>query len=400
MRLTSACTPCLLLVAGSVLAWQPTEFMIAVWGGPHDDATARALADAGFNTVMCPSAQLDICRAHGLQVIVRDATPEMVPALIDDPAIWGYWVQDEPKAEEFTRVAERVAAFHAADTAHPAYVNLMAWMDLDNYLSTVRPRFLSYDYYQWWWGSHNHIWRLKVHRAAALGAGLPLFCWVEANADRRWEMGEKGQTYLRDNQPKLRQSVYTSLAYGVKGIQWFNTYLVFNHAAGRRMLPELRPAGEDVKRLNGELAVLGPTLLGLRSVGVFDIPPGGRYTLALPDVYGISVRGADLVLGLFEDDSRTRYAMVVNKHVYGGAWTILSFADPVNSIDRLDRASGAWSRVPAERHPGFVRVELVLRPGDGELLRLGRMQDSPPGAELAPWGQTISDALSRVEADR
>ena len=46
-----------------------------------------------------------------------------------------------------------------------------AWMDLKQYFTAVRPKFLSYDYYQWWWGTQNHFGRLEAHRAACQPAG-------------------------------------------------------------------------------------------------------------------------------------------------------------------------------------------------------------------------------------
>ena len=127
------------VIAASAQEWEMDEFMISLWGGPTDEATAAALADAHFNTVMCGSGQLDLCRQHGLKALVMDATPETAAALADDPAVWGFYVQDEPKAEEFEAAGERMAAFHAAAPGRPGYVNLMAWMDLGQYLRTVRP---------------------------------------------------------------------------------------------------------------------------------------------------------------------------------------------------------------------------------------------------------------------
>ncbi len=199
--------------------WEMNEFMISFWGGPRDEATAKAIADAHFNTVMCNAEMLELCRKYGLKAIVMDATPEMAAQLRVSPAVWGYYVKDEPAEEQFPDVGEKVAAFRRADPTHPAYVNLMAWMNLEQYLRIVRPDFLSYDYYQWWWGSHNHFWRLEAHRQTALQAGIPLICWVEVNADQRWEHGEAGATYLPDNMQRIRQSVYTSLRQGNSMVQ-------------------------------------------------------------------------------------------------------------------------------------------------------------------------------------
>jgi hypothetical protein len=279
-------------------------------------------------------------------------------------------VQDEPTAEQFADVGKRAAAFHAADAKHAAYVNLMAWMNLDDYLSTVKPRFLSYDYYQWWWNRDRHFGRLEAHRRAALQAGIPLLCWIEGNADGRWEWGEKGQTYLPDNEPKLRQSVYTSLAYGVKGIQWFNAFVIFDHAPGRVLLPTLRQAGEDVKALNAELQALGPTLLRLRSADVFHTRPLAEHTRPLPADCWVQTRRPGLVLGLFDEGSGQDYAMVVNRSVTRSARPELTFAAPRRHADRLDRATGAWVSLRPPPGHGPLTVRLTLAPGDGELLRV------------------------------
>ena len=71
----------LTIVLAAVLAapagaqWQPDRFMISVWGCPDTPELAQAVADAGFNTVMCPAEHLDLCAEYGLQSIVRDARP-------------------------------------------------------------------------------------------------------------------------------------------------------------------------------------------------------------------------------------------------------------------------------------------------------------------------------------
>jgi len=350
--------------------WQPDEFLILCWGQPTDDTTAKAFADIGVNTVFCTPETLDLCHRHGLRGLVKGASPEQAIKLSEHPAVWGWFVRDEPKEEQFAETGERVKAFHEADLDHPAYVNLMAWMNLDKYLETVKPRFLSYDFYQWWWGPHNHLWRLEAHRNAALKAGLPLICWIEGNADGRWEMGEKGQTYLPDNEPKLRQSLYTSLAYGVKGIQWFNDFVIFQHAKGRKLLPELRRAGHDVKQLNAELAALGPTLMKLQSVEVFQTHPLPKRTRLIPEDCWVQLTGRHLTLGLFKDSADTDYVMVVNRDIAHREWAVLQFQQPVERVSKFDRAKGEWTDLPVRPYDGTTLVDLILRQGDGELLRV------------------------------
>jgi len=348
--------------------WRLSEFMISVWGEPSDEAAAQAIADAGFNTAMSSADKLDLCEKHGLRSIVRDATPETAADLADHPAVWGLYVKDEPPAEEFAAVGERVVEFHSLAPGLPAYVNLMAWMDLSDYFAIVKPKFLSYDYYQWWWNRDHHFGRLAAHRAAALEHDVPLICWVEANADKRWEWGEAGATTLPDNEPKLRQSVYTSLAYGVKGIQWFNWTLVFQRGEGGVMLPNLKESGEHIKQINAELKALGPTLIGLTSTGVYHTAPVPEGCQPQPPEMWLQTDTTELAIGDFTDRSGRRHALVANRGIERARWVVLRAA-PAVSIEVLDRSSGTWRGLAARRTTDASIIEFILAPGDGALLR-------------------------------
>jgi hypothetical protein len=358
----------LLGLAGTCLTadgWRMDELMISGWGGPTDEVTARAFVDAGFNTVMSKVEQLELCREHGLRAILFDGTPEFARSHQGDEAIWGYYVQDEPKADEFAAAGARAAEFQAADPTHPGYINLVAWMDLDQYFSTVRPWFLSYDYYQWWWGSGNHFGRLAAHRATSLKAGVPLIVWVEANADKRYERGEAGAGYLPDNAAKLRQSVFTALAYGVKGIQWFTTGLVMDNA-GR-----LSQSGEDVARINADVSALGPTLVRLRSTDVWHTAPVPDGPWGLPENGRVATTCAELVIGAFVDDADgMEYLMVVNKSIAGARSAVVTIAQVPRAVEVLDRTTGRWRVAAVANAEQKATVELHLAPGDGALLRV------------------------------
>lgn len=369
MRTVLSLALLLAVIPGAHAAWELDRFMISAWGAPDNDTMARAYVAAGINTVMAKSAALDLCRAHGLRAIVTDATPEFAAQHTADPAVWGWFVQDEPKAEEFPKVGERVAQFHAADANHPAYVNLMAWMDLGQYLSTVKPRFLSYDYYQWWWGPQHYCWRLDAHRAAALKAGLPLICWIEANADPRYEWGKPGAGYLPDNAAKLRQSVYLALAYGVRGIQWFTGGLILRPGADGQ--PVLSQSGADITVLNRELQALGPTLLQLRSEQIVHTEPLPPHTTAAPESLWVQPRGRDLTLGLFTGPAGKPYLMLVNRELNRERPANLWFQRPVKAVSRFDCATSTWqplALLPAAT--GQSAVRLSLPPGGGALLRV------------------------------
>lgn len=355
LRLSLLCA-LLIAVVPAHASWQLDRFMISAWGAPTDEAAAQTYASAGFNTVMGKPDLLDLCARHGLRAIVTGASLEQIAALKGHPGVWGWYVQDEPKAEEFPKVGESVAAFHAADAGHPAYVNLMAWMDLDVYMRTVQPRFLSYDYYQWWWGPQHYCWRLETHRAAALKYGVPFICWIEANADPRYEWGKPGAGYLDDNLPKLRQSVSLAVAYGVQGIQWFTGGLAIGKGG------KLTRSGQDVALINRELQVLGPTLLKLKSQAVYHTAPLPPHTAAVPDDLWLQCAQPKLTLGLFTADNGARYAVVVNRSLDRERKFNLHLRG-VTVARRFD-CGGRWVEVPLTSL-GQERVAQVVIPAGG-----------------------------------
>jgi hypothetical protein len=363
---------CLALVLIVPLAanadWRLDRFMISAWGGPTDEASAKAFADAGFNTVMAKVEKLDLLRPYGIRAIVFDGSPELAAKMKDDPVIWGWYVRDEPGEDAFAATGEAVAPYHAADPNHPAYVNLMAWMNLDKYYELVKPRFLSYDYYQWWWGPAHYCGRLEAHRNAALKHNQDLVCWVESNADPRWEWGKEGATYLPDNPQKLRQSVYLAMAYGVRGIQWFTSGLAFK--PGEASERTLNPSGEDIKQLNFEMQALGPTLLQLKSLDVVhteQVPIMGR---PVPGNLWVQPRNRNLTLGLFEGPRKQRYAMVVNRAMDRVQPVNLAFPGGLSRLERFDVTTKAWRPVELrDGARGAVATRFTLNPGDGALLR-------------------------------
>lgn len=348
--------------------WRLDRFMISTWGAPTDAESAQAFADAGFNTVMARVEHLDLLRPYGIRAIVMDGSPELAAKMKDDQVVWGWYVRDEPPEDAFAATGEVVAQYHEADPNHPAYVNLMAWMNLDKYYELVKPRFLSYDYYQWWWGPHNYCWRLEAHREAALKHNQDLICWVESNADPRWEWGKEGATYLPDNQAKLRQSVYLAMAYGVRGIQWFTSGLAFER--GEPSERTLNAAGRDIKALNHEMAALGPILLQLRSLDVVHTAPVPDHTRPVPGDLWVQPRNRNLTLGLFEGPGRQRYVFVVNRAIDRTQPVNLAFPAGVHVLERFDVATKAWR--PLELRDGargVTATRFALKPGDGALLR-------------------------------
>ena len=234
------------------------------------------------------------------------------------------------------------------------------------YMKTVQPEILSYDHYQWWWGSHSHFEKLEQHRATALAAGIPLICWVEVNANPGVEWGgDHGRD--PDNAVKLRQSVYTSLAYGVKGIQWFSAGMLFQPGTA-----ELNECGRDVAQLNSELQKLGPTLMQLRSLDVFNTQPLPRRTCESQHDHWAQVIGDQLVWGMFKDAADIDHILVVNRDIHHRQQAEVQFQHAgygrkVKSVQKFDKQTGSWVQLGSNIGVLFV---VNLEPGDGQLFKV------------------------------
>jgi hypothetical protein len=367
-------------------AWKD-EFLITVWGVPEVsdlDASAKALADADFNVVMWDADKLDICQKYGLRVLVHASDLEKTAGLAKHPAFWGYHIGDEPYPEStFPPLADKVKELHQIDPYHPSFINMLSTTGifLRAYMDIVKPELLSYDYYQWSWGSDRYFEKLEQFCEAALAADVPLFVCIEATANPRGGDGPP------DNAKKLRQSVYTSLAYGVKGVEWFNCRNMF-----KKNSVQLNQNGKDVVGLNREMKTMGPALMKLRSTEVFHTYPLPKGTREAPTEHWIHLIGEEtaggLVLGMFIDDSETNYLddvdidymMVTNRDYRNSQNVVVRFQSKwlglapwhkkkkeKRSVEQFDKKSGEWKQISGSAAVGFI---FYIEPGDGELFRI------------------------------
>jgi hypothetical protein len=359
------------------------EFLIYLWGlpdVPDAEVRSRALADAGFTVVDADEASIDVLAKHGLKAMVLDPSPDTVRRLRGHSALWGYHLGDEPYPEEaFAPIAERKRELAAIDPEAHYFVNMLSTTGefLRTYMRVVEPAMLSFDFYQWWWGSDRYFEKLEEFRQQALLAGVPLGSCIEVNANPGIERGDR--TYLADNRAKLRQSVYTSLAYGAKSIEWFSAGILFEPKSAK-----LAPWGEDVAAINREVTPLGRALAPLDSIDVYHTAPLPRGAREAGKEHWVQLIGeedrAGLVYGMFEDDEGVDYVMVANRDYddsqsvtvrLQSKWLgIAPWQKPKRytyGIEKLDKATFEWETVSSTSFVGFT---FVIGPADGELFRV------------------------------
>jgi hypothetical protein len=373
-----------LSVTMSAGAQPPTQgFFIYLWNEPKIpdlEVRAKALADAGFTVVDWSPDHLDVLPRYGLRAMVHDATPELATKLAGNQIVWGYHVKDEPYPEsEFVTVGSQVKGLRAADSRHLPFVNMLSTTGefLRTYMKVVQPELLSFDYYQWWWGSNRYFEKLEQFREAAVLAGVPLASCFEVSANPAIERGDS--TYVSDNARKLRQSVYTTLAYGSHGVEWFNAAQMFE---GDQAV--LTPAGKDVAALNAELKRIGPVLATLGTVDVFHTPPLAAGTRTAPIEYWVQLTGEEgrpgLVQGMLQDASGLDYMLVANRDYreqqnvtvrLQSKWLgIAPWNKPKTyhyQVEIFDKKTTRWIAVTSSSAVGF---SFVIAPADGELFRI------------------------------
>ena len=399
--------------------WKMNDFMIFCFGSFNDtknpEERAKTLADAGFNLLDGGRDKLDVCGKYGVRLMVNDVSAEQTRTVSKHPALWGYHIIDEP-LHNLPALKKLHDAYRAADPDHCDYSNLISLGGeyLSGYMETIRPRILSYDFYQYWWGRDGHFTKLELYRSAAEKAGVPMVLYFETDtsAGAGWGWGPEGPKYRPDNRARLREGVYTALAYGLKGVEWFWAGSMFKQGTS-----DLNECGRDVAAINGELKVLGPVLMKLHSVDVFHSEPLPRDTKAVPAEHWLQVFNfgcPGLVLGTFRDDAGTDYAMVANRNEEGGQLVAMEIRRkfPMSKVERFDRKTGQWVNLPIteilseksrnkiaqaydyymysmrtggdnityadinerwlQPQTGKQLVEFELAPGDGELFRFTR----------------------------
>ncbi len=383
-------------------AWSAGTPIVTYWAGPPlTDAVARQMAEGGFNVVWCSEQQLDTAQRHGLRAQLSDgllspatldnpAAREKLDALItrvrNHPALYSYFITDEPSAGAFPALGKLVAYLRERDPAHMAYINLFptyannqqlgtqgdtvtAYREhLRQYLEIVRPALVSYDHYQFAKNGDNgqYFLNLAMIRQASQDAGLPFLNIVQACT---WTPSMRVPT-----SEEMRYLVYTTLAYGAQGI----SYYIYCHPGhtGAIALPDGTPTPiyHALKSLNREFTAIAGQLQPLRSLGVYHLgmKPDGAVPLpqeapfrlepAVPDMeYRAPERVRGFVLGHFGPANEPTHVLAVNLDYK--TETATAIVGP-GKLELFDAIGSAWQ--PA----GGARAEVKLPPGGGRLVRL------------------------------
>ena len=389
--------------------WAVGEPIVTYWAGPPmTDAVAQQMAEGGWNTVWCTEKEMDVAQHHGLRAQLSDGllTPEtlnqpaqkekldeLISRVRTHPALYSYFITDEPNATNFPGLGKLVSYLRDRDPAHLAYINLFPTYanngqlgttgdkvnaykkHLEEFIEVVKPGIISYDHYQFATkGDHpDYFLNLALIRQAANDAKLPFLNIVQAAT---WTAS------MRVPQPnEMRYLVYTTAAYGAQGI----SYYVYSAAGHTGMIAHADGTPTQLytalKSLNREFVAIARELQPYKSFGVYHcgmLPPGAeplpvnaifRLEPALPLIEFHPPKPAKGVLmGFFgpapREDNRAAsptHVLVVNLDY--DAEVSVGLLGP-RALELFDPVTGKWTKSRKKMQP------LHLPPGGGTLARV------------------------------
>lgn len=391
------------LLLRSIFAWfaglslvasaQDNDFFpVMAWNSPPaDPAVLKKMKECGLTVAgFVPPSALDLVHAAGLKAIVSDsrvsdynwqdvdetAARTRVSSLVAEvgkhPAVFGYYLRDEPPASFFPGLAKVAAVIHELAPSKWAYINLfpnyatpeqLAAASYEEYVekfvAACKPKTLSYDHYALLDNGtlRAGYWQnLEQMRTASKKHCIPFWNIVLAVAHF---------DYREPSAADLRFQVYSTLAYGGRGISYF-TY--FAPQVGNYRMAPIDQFGNPtttwnhLQNVNLQIAKLAPTLLRLTSDRVYHfgtVPEGCSAPTGETLVQNI---GGEIAAGDFTHEDGSRYVMLVNKNVQKSIPLGPQFRKAPKKIELVSPYTGQLT--------GFEGEQVWVAPGQGALLKL------------------------------
>jgi hypothetical protein len=372
------------------------RFVIGIWNPPpNQDARYKELAEANFNLFVGQSGtntqeHLKRCKRFGLKALPPADHP--VEKLADGPACWGYHLMDEPSAGSFADLAKRAEEIRTKRPGRFGYVNLypnyaplgaLGTPSYDEHVAKfireVKPEVLSMDHYPQMRPEGDtrdeYCANLECFRKHSLAANIPFwnFFYNMPFNDR-----------LDPTEAQMRWQIFTSVAYGAKGVLYFCYWTPGRGAAGAGEFPKggaiITAEGlktrhyDEARRINGELKNLGPTLMKLTSTGVYRVTSKSNETaFAGSPIRKLSrVPGdplGEFIVGAFRHADGRRAVIIVNHNYSYTAWPTVTFDGDPKEVFEVSKATGKV--VPGvDDSPELKGFQLSLGPGDARLFLL------------------------------
>ena len=322
---------------------------------------------------------LDSAAVAGVKLIAAcpglRARPEAtVRQLKNHPALAGYFLVDEPAPEAFQALGEWVRKIQRADPDHFCYINLLPnYADMQQlgvkdyrayvhrFITEVPVRLLTFDFYPVVGDTIRPGWydNLEVFSDEARKAGKPFWAFALATAHADYPIPTLAQ---------LRLQVYSNLAYGAQGIEYFTYWTPESttwdfHRGPITRLGQRTEVYDRIKQINKEIQALSEVFVGAQVISVSHtgaVIPNGTHRLGkLPaPITSLETGGSGAVVALLENKG-WEYLLVVNRN-FKNAMPIRISCTPF-----VQRILKDGSAVAADRYVDRLQVA----PGDVVIYR-------------------------------
>lgn len=342
--------------------------IVAYYGIPLEESNVnrfKEFREAGFDISICFYDDtpvdtllriLDDAQKSNVRLLISSGWVSVqpnvgIPRLKNHPALYGYFLQDEPWPKDIAQTTRRYRAMARYDTRKPTYVNLLpdygdelpdeikmpAYSLYLQATSAIGLPFISFDFYPIRESGIRPTWYacLENVRKESLRTGKPF--WAFALCTPHVD-------YPQPTIETLRLQIYSNLAYGAKAIEYFTYWTPkptsewdFHDAPisldGRRTHNYAL-----VKRMNQELRSVLPLFDGAKILSVNHlgkIPEGTTKLSKVPtNIKRLKVSGKrGAIISTMQKDGHV-YMIVVNKDYQSPLQLNLTATNVVKMISR------------------------------------------------------------------
>ena len=288
------------------------------------------------------------------------------------PALAGYMLRDEPSRSDFPELGDWVRKIRAVDDQHFCYLNLFPnyaneqqlgtktyQEHVDLFIAEVPVQKLSFDHYPVVGDSLRYNWyeNLEIISEAARKAGKPFWAFSLSVAHG---------PYPVPTIPQMRLQVYSDLAYGAQGIQYF-TYWTPLDTSWKFNRGPITPEGkrtqvyDRVRVVNSEIKNLSAVFLNSSVVSVAHtgdvIPKGTRPLSKLPDpIKVLKTEGTGAVVSVLKNNEKN-FLVLVNRDFIKPMMLTIE-CDP-----RVKKVLKDGTLIPASAYNKTIEVD----PGDAAI---------------------------------
>jgi hypothetical protein len=335
------------------------------WG--KDDKYPVAVKETGYRAAGVAEFQIDEVARLGLRAFVfiwPHESPTIPPKHKDNKTVLCYYLSDRIPPGKWASWASLEKVCYKGDPHHPAVFTMRAlWGGIDAFCKVVRGRAMEFYHYHWdaGRGPHMHFALLEQYRRASVANGdVPVCRIVEVRPE---------------DMRKTRQTVYTCLAYGVRGYRMGGA-IFDTRKRDERGVPARNAYGEEIRRLNAAINAYSPVFKTTRCHAVYHVAPLPAGCAAVPAGGWFKLEGKDVLVGVFGDRSETKsetradHLLVANRDAFHPQAATLTIAGAGVKVQRMDKASAKWVDHPARTQGASTIVRVELEEGSGELLKI------------------------------